>query len=46
MLKLAERTLGPLGARVQLQHGYIDDAPDGPFDAATCLLTLHFLDCR
>jgi tRNA (cmo5U34)-methyltransferase len=44
MLKLAERTLGPLAARVQLQQGYIDDAPDGPFDAATCLLTLHFLD--
>ena len=29
---------------VQLQQGYIDDAPDRPFDAATCLLTLHFLD--
>jgi tRNA (cmo5U34)-methyltransferase len=43
MLKLAEQTLGPLSARVQLQQGYIDDAPDGPFDAATCLLTLHFL---
>jgi len=44
MLNLAERTLGPLSARVQLQQGYIDDAPDGPFDAAACLLTLHFLD--
>jgi tRNA (cmo5U34)-methyltransferase len=44
MLKLAEHTLGPFNARVQLQQGYIDDAPDGPFDAATCLLTLHFLD--
>jgi tRNA (cmo5U34)-methyltransferase len=44
MLKLAERTLGPFNARVELQKGYIDDAPDGPFDAATCLLTLHFLD--
>ena len=44
MLKLAEQTLGPLGARVQFQHGFIDDAPDGPFDAATCLLTLHFLN--
>src|SRR5262249_32019167 len=43
MLKLAGRTLGPLAARVQLHHGYIDDAPPGPFDAATCLLTLHFL---
>jgi tRNA (cmo5U34)-methyltransferase len=44
MLKQAERTLGPLNARVQLHQGYIDGAPDGPFDAATCLLTLHFLD--
>jgi tRNA (cmo5U34)-methyltransferase len=43
MLQQAERTLGALNARVQLQQGYIDDAPDGPFDAATCLLTLHFL---
>lgn len=44
MLDLAERTLGPLMDRVDLVHGYIDDAPMGPFDAATCLLTLHFLD--
>jgi tRNA (cmo5U34)-methyltransferase len=44
MLKLAEQTLGPFNARVQLQQGYIDDAPEGPFDAATCLLTFHFLD--
>ena len=44
MLRLAGRTLGPFNARVQLLEGYIDDAPDGPFDAATCLLTLHFLD--
>jgi tRNA (cmo5U34)-methyltransferase len=44
MLKLAEQTLGAFNARVQLQQGYIDDAPDGPFDAATCLLTFHFLD--
>jgi tRNA (cmo5U34)-methyltransferase len=44
MLKLAEQTLGPLGARVEFQQGFIDDAPEGPFDAATCLLTLHFLD--
>ncbi len=43
MLKLAERTLGPLAARVRLHNGYIDDAPEGPFDAATCLLTLHFV---
>lgn len=25
-------------------EGYIDDAPVDPFDAATCLLTLHFPD--
>ena len=43
MLRLAERTLGPRMAQVELIEGYIDDAPDGPFDAATCLLTLHFL---
>lgn len=43
MLKLAARTLGPNAPRARLHHGYIDDAPEGPFDAATCLLTLHFL---
>lgn len=43
MLRLAERTLGPLAARARLHQGYIDDAPGGPYDAATCLLTLHFL---
>lgn len=44
MLKLARQTLGPAAPRVALHEGYIDDAPDGPFDAAVCLLTLHFLD--
>ena len=43
MLQLAEQTLGPLAPRARLHHGYIDDAPPGPFDAAACLLTLHFL---
>lgn len=43
MLKLAERTVGPEMARVRLLKGYIDDAPEGPFDGATCFLTLHFL---
>ncbi len=43
MLKLAATTLGQLGDRVRLHEGYIDSAPDGPFDAATCLLTLHFV---
>jgi tRNA (cmo5U34)-methyltransferase len=44
MLRLALQTLGPLAGRVELVQGYIEDAPPGPFDAATCLLTLHFLD--
>lgn len=43
MLKLAEATLGPLLSRVHLHHGYIDVAPEEPFDAAACLLTLHFI---
>jgi tRNA (cmo5U34)-methyltransferase len=43
MLKLAEATLGPLASRIDLHHGYIDVAPEGPFDAAACLLTLHFV---
>jgi tRNA (cmo5U34)-methyltransferase len=41
MLRLAERTLGPLASRVQLHQGYVHTAPSGPFDAAACLLTLH-----
>ncbi|QWT21485.1 class I SAM-dependent methyltransferase [Bacillus sp. NP157] len=43
MLELARRTLGDLASRVTFHEGYIDDAPDGPYDGATCLLTLHFL---
>ena len=43
MLDLARRILGPLQSRVELQQGYIDAAPAGPFDGATCLLTLHFV---
>ena len=46
MLKLARITLGPLAARVELYEGYIDTAPAGPYDGATCLLTLHFLDAE
>lgn len=44
MLRLAERTLGPLMARVELVEGYVDDVAKADFDAATCLLTLHFLE--
>ncbi|KAA0594917.1 tRNA (cmo5U34)-methyltransferase [Azospirillum lipoferum] len=43
MLALARSTLGELAARVTFHEGYIDDAPEGLFDGATCLLTLHFL---
>jgi len=43
MLALAQATLGPQAGRVDLHEGYVDSAPSGPFDAATCLLTLHFL---
>ncbi|MFH0296730.1 class I SAM-dependent methyltransferase [Bradyrhizobium sp. 31Argb] len=43
MLDLARNVLGPLASRVRLVQGFIEDAPAGPFDGATCLLTLHFL---
>jgi len=43
MLSLAKTTLGALASRVQLHNGYIEIAPDGPFDSACCLLTLHFI---
>jgi tRNA (cmo5U34)-methyltransferase len=43
MLKLAASTLGSLAPRVKLHEGYTDAAPEGPFDAAACLLTLHFV---
>lgn len=43
MLRMAEQIVGPHSTRVCLHHGYIDAAPEGPFDGATCLLTLHFI---
>ena len=43
MLELARQAVGPNIERVDLHHGYIDAAPDGPFDAATSLLTFHFI---
>ncbi|MDH0864420.1 class I SAM-dependent methyltransferase [Mitsuaria sp. GD03876] len=43
MLDLAARRLGPLGDRVRLHEGYVQSVPEGPFDAATCLLTYHFV---
>lgn len=44
MLDLARLTLGEASARVSLHHGFIDTAPIGPFDAAACILTLHFIE--
>jgi tRNA (cmo5U34)-methyltransferase len=44
MLNVAKATLGSLAERATWHHGLIDCAPDGPFDAATCILTLHFLE--
>lgn len=43
MLQLAKVTLGAATSRVTLHESTINGAPEGPFDAAACLLTLHFL---
>lgn len=45
MLKAAKERalLAAASERVEWHHGYIFDAPLGPYDAATCLLTLHFV---
>lgn len=43
MLDLAAAATEPFARRIRLHEGYVDGAPAGPFDAATCLLTLHFL---
>ena len=43
MLDLARRTLAPVADRVELLEGTIDQAPSGPFDGATCILTLHHI---
>lgn len=43
MLALARQVVGPLARRIDLQQGYIADAPEGPFDGAVCLLTFHFI---
>jgi len=44
MLDLARVTLGNFSGRTQLHQGLIDSALEGPFDAATCILTLHFIE--
>lgn len=46
MLDLAAQRLqcaGVAGDRMALHHGYVQSAPAGPFDGATCLLTFHFV---
>jgi tRNA (cmo5U34)-methyltransferase len=45
MLDAAKNLLAETGAadRVVWVRGKIDDAPEGPFDGATCLLALHFV---
>lgn len=44
MLELAHQTVMPFTDRVILLEGTVDQAPAGPFDGATCLLTLHHID--
>ncbi len=44
MLRLAEKTLGSGMSQIELVEGFIDDAPEGPFDGAIAFLVLHFLD--
>jgi tRNA (cmo5U34)-methyltransferase len=43
MLQLAATTTAEHAARIELHEGYVDSAPDGPFDAATCILVFHFM---
>jgi tRNA (cmo5U34)-methyltransferase len=43
MLELAAETVASYQDRVRFHLGYIEDAPEGPFDGAVCLLTFHFI---
>lgn len=43
MLALARDAVGAFSNRCDLVEGAIDAAPPGPFDAASCLLTLHMI---
>lgn len=43
MLDLARSKIAAFTDRITLIEGKIDAAPLGPFDGATCLLTLHFM---
>ncbi|MDZ5457416.1 class I SAM-dependent methyltransferase [Azohydromonas lata] len=44
MLALAHQAVASFAERVELVTGLVDQVTAGPFDGATCLLTLHFLD--
>jgi tRNA (cmo5U34)-methyltransferase len=44
MLDLARLAAAPFAERVQWVEGTVTQAPAGPFDGATCLLVMHFLD--
>ncbi len=43
MLRLAKEMVGQHAYRIRLHEGCIEDAPEGPFDAATSILTFHFI---
>ena len=43
MLRTAEEIAATHRDRVHLHHGFIEAAPDGPFDGACSLLTFHFI---
>ncbi|MBB3563430.1 tRNA (cmo5U34)-methyltransferase [Rhizobium sp. BK512] len=43
MLQLARQVAGEYGGRIGFHQGNIDVAPEGPFDAAVCLLTFHHI---
>lgn len=43
MLQLAKQVVGDHGSRIGFHEGSIDIAPEGPFDAAVCLLTFHHI---
>jgi tRNA (cmo5U34)-methyltransferase len=43
MLRTAEDIAAAHSDRIRLHHGFIDAAPEGPFDGACSLLTFHFV---
>jgi tRNA (cmo5U34)-methyltransferase len=43
MLELARQAVGPHITRIKLYEGYVNVAPEGPFDGAISLLTFHFI---